>query len=101
MGVLEGSDRHGTILKHFLFQNCTCKIDKKLIFVDIFFSSLEATGCSLNIVFFSKDFGIFQTLAYLCFPLLSECVHTPGNRAPSPTSHRLALSASLRVSMMV
>ena len=32
-GVLEGSDHHGTILKQFLFQNCTCKMDKKLIFV--------------------------------------------------------------------
>ena len=36
------------------------------------------TGCSLNIVFLSKDFRIFRTLAFLCFPLLSVCVHTPG-----------------------
>ena len=36
------------------------------------------TGCSLNIVFFSKDFRIFRTLAFLCFPLMSVCVHTPG-----------------------
>ena len=32
-GVLEGSDQHGTILKQFLIQNYTCKMDKKLIFV--------------------------------------------------------------------
>ena len=32
-GVLEGSDDHGAILKQCLIQNCTCKIDKKLIFV--------------------------------------------------------------------
>ena len=31
--VLELSDNHGTILKQFLFQYCTCKMDKKLIFV--------------------------------------------------------------------
>ena len=34
-GVLKGSDQHGTVLKQFLIQNCTCKIDKKLIFVYI------------------------------------------------------------------
>ena len=34
-GVLEGSDQHGTILKQILIQNCTCKMDKKLIFVYI------------------------------------------------------------------
>ena len=32
-GVLEGLDQHGTIFKQFLIQNCTCKMDKKLIFV--------------------------------------------------------------------
>ena len=35
VGVLEGSDQHGNILKQFLVQNCTCKMDKKLIFVYI------------------------------------------------------------------
>ena len=35
------------------------------------------TGCSLNIVFLSKDFRIFRTLAFLCFPLVSVlCTHT-------------------------
>ena len=34
------------------------------------------TGCSLNIVFFSEDFEIFQTLAFLCFRLVSVCVRT-------------------------
>ena len=34
------------------------------------------TGCLLNIVFFSKDFRIFRTLVFLCFPLVSMCVHT-------------------------
>ena len=29
---------------------------------------LKGTGCSLNIVFLSKDFRIFRTLAFLCFP---------------------------------
>ena len=38
----------------------------------------RATGCSLNIVFFSEDFKIFRTLAFLCFPSVSVCVHTPG-----------------------
>ena len=32
-GVLEGSDKHGTILKQFLIQSCTCKMDKNLAFV--------------------------------------------------------------------
>ena len=27
---------------------------------------------------FSKDFRIFRTLVFLCFPLVSVCVHTPG-----------------------
>ena len=27
---------------------------------------------------FSKDFKIFRTLAFLCFPLVSVCVHTTG-----------------------
>ena len=35
------------------------------------------TGCSLNIVFFFKDFEIFWTFAFLCFPSSSLCVHTP------------------------
>ena len=30
-GVLEDSDQPGTILRRFLVQNCTCKMDKKLI----------------------------------------------------------------------
>ena len=34
------------------------------------------TGCSLNIVFFSEDYKIFRTLAFLCFSLVSVCVHT-------------------------
>ena len=34
-GVQEGSDQHGTILEQFLIQNCTCKMDEKLIFVNI------------------------------------------------------------------
>ena len=38
----------------------------------------RATGCSLNIVFFSEDFKIFRTLAFLCFPSVSVYVHTPG-----------------------
>ena len=37
----------------------------------------QYTGCSLNIVFFSKYFRIFRTLVFLCFPLVSVCVHTP------------------------
>ena len=32
------------------------------------------TGCSLNIVFFFKDFRIFRTLGFLCLPVLL-CVH--------------------------
>ena len=31
--VLGYMNQHGTILKQFLIQNCTCKMDKKLIFV--------------------------------------------------------------------
>ena len=33
------------------------------------------TGCSLNIVFFSKDFRIFQTLIFSVFPWC-QCVYT-------------------------
>jgi len=29
---------------------------------------------------FSKDFRIFRTLTFLCFPLVSVCVHTPGRK---------------------
>ena len=32
-GVLIGFDQHGTLLKQFLIQSCTCKMFKKLIFV--------------------------------------------------------------------
>ena len=32
-GVLEGSDQHGTILKQFLIQNCTGKVDKSYLFI--------------------------------------------------------------------
>ena len=32
-GVLEGSDQHGNVLYQFLFQNCACKMFKRLIFV--------------------------------------------------------------------
>ena len=32
-GVLEGSDQHETILKQFLLQNWTCKMNEKLTFV--------------------------------------------------------------------
>ena len=35
---------------------------------------VSSTGCSLNIVFFSKDFKIFRTLAFLCSPSVSVCV---------------------------
>ena len=31
-GLLEGSDQHWTILKQFLFQSCTFKMDKNLLF---------------------------------------------------------------------
>ena len=40
------------------------------------------TGCSVNIVFFSEDFQIFRTLAFLCFPSVSVCVHTTTGRKP-------------------
>ena len=39
-------------------------------------ASLSTSGCSGNIVFFSEDFKIFQTLVLLCFPSVSVCVHT-------------------------
>ena len=38
--------------------------------------NMSVTGCSSNIVFFSKDFRIFRTLVFLCFPSVSVCVHT-------------------------
>ena len=44
------------------------------------------TGCSLNFVFFSEDFKIFQTLAFLCSPSMSVCVHTPGRLKTSACS---------------
>ena len=40
------------------------------------------TGCSLNIVFL-EDFKIFRTLAFLCFPSVSVCVHTLGRKNTS------------------
>ena len=42
--------------------------------------TLKCTGCSLNIVFFSEFLKIFWTLAFLCFPSVSVCVHTPGRQ---------------------
>ena len=38
---------------------------------------ISGTGCSLNIVFFSENFKIFRTLAFLCYPSVAVCVHTP------------------------
>ena len=38
-------------------------------------AGVKGTECSLNIVFFSKDFRIFRTLF---FRTMSVCVHTPG-----------------------
>ena len=35
-GVLEGSGKHGTMLKQFLIQKCKCKMDGKLAFVQIY-----------------------------------------------------------------
>ena len=32
---------------------------------------------------FSEDFKIFRTLAFLCFSLVSVCVHTPGRQNTS------------------
>ena len=43
-----------------------------------FDSILYSTGCSLNILIFSEDLKIFQTLTFLYFPSMSVCVHTPG-----------------------
>ena len=37
---------------------------------------LGGTGCVLNIVFFFENLKIFRTLAFLCFPPVSVCVHT-------------------------
>ena len=38
---------------------------------------LQHTGCSLNIVFFFENFkNIFRSLAFLCFPSVSVCVHS-------------------------
>ena len=31
---------------------------------------------------FSEDFKLFRTLAFLCFPSVSVCVHTPAGRTP-------------------
>ena len=33
--------------------------------------------------FFPKDLLIFRTLAFLCFPLVSVCVHIPGRYTPA------------------
>ena len=41
------------------------------------------TGCSLNIVFLPIFFEIFRTLAFLCFPSVSVCVHTKEGREPA------------------
>ena len=42
------------------------------------------TGCSLNIVLFFKDFEIFRTLAFFCFP--SVYTHQAG-RTPAPQQY--------------
>ena len=39
-------------------------------------ASWRYTGCSLNILFFSKYFIIFRNLVFLCFPSVSVCVHS-------------------------
>ena len=48
--------------------------------VSLFFSPRlimrEGAGCSLNIVFISKEFRILRTLTFICFPLVSVCVYT-------------------------
>ena len=41
-------------------------------------SAQVSTEYSLNIVFFPEFLKIFRTLAFLCFPSVSVCVHTPG-----------------------
>ena len=33
-----------------------------------------------------QKFRIFRTLAFICFPLVSACVHTPGRQNTSPTA---------------
>ena len=69
-------------LAHTLFRSVTHLFVKRLY---IFLkqrteenSALRGTGCSLNIVFFSEFLKIFRTLAFLCFPSVFVCVHTPG-----------------------
>ena len=38
-------------------------------------SDCSATGCPWNVVFFSEDFKVFRTLAFLCFHRC-QCVYT-------------------------
>ena len=45
--------------------------------------SFLCTGCSLNIVFFFDHFIIIRTPAFLSFPSVSVCVHTPGRQNTS------------------
>ena len=59
-------------------------------FIEVGFNTFERAQLHVNFVkviqkmnfltycVFSKDFRIFRTLAFLCFPLVSVCVHTPG-----------------------
>ena len=43
---LEGTDQHGTLLEQFLIQNCTCKMDRKLIFV---YLSITCLGFNVDV----------------------------------------------------
>ena len=53
------------------------------LIVETKYSSVNDTGCSLNIMFFPEDFKIFWTLALLCFPSVSVCVHTRQVKTPA------------------
>ena len=73
------------ILCHFLF--CLVKSQKKMnkihllqqdLYTYIYFTYIIYRVFIKYCVFFSEDFKIFRTLAFLCFPSVSVCVHTPG-----------------------
>ena len=70
------------------------RIDEILSFWKQFYpSGVAARECSLIIVgFFSKDFRIFRTLAFLCFPLVPVCTYT--HQAGKPPSLQLDWQSS-------